>query len=153
MEKEINVEKQVQLQSQESHIPTAPQSRGPSLDQSFIKWHAQDAGQKDHENSSHEKRGCQTKPKTTHYFDGLPLNAASPSYDPEGITTPPSITSEAGNLARYLARRDLVSTSLYQFDDRPESYKAWRSSFYNATADIGLTAIEMLDLLIKWLGT
>lgn len=56
-------------------------------------------------------------------------------------------------MARYLARRDLVSTSLYQFDDRPETYRAWQSSFSNATAGVGLTATEMLDLLVKWLGT
>ncbi len=65
----------------------------------------------------------------------------------------PSVTPETENLARYLARRDLVSTSLYQFDDKPENYLAWQSSFSNATTGLGLTSTEMLDLLIKWLGS
>lgn len=50
---------------------------------------------------------------------------------------------------RYLARRELVSTGLAQFDDH---YRAWQSSFINAIGDLGLTASEELDLLLKWLG-
>ena len=56
------------------------------------------------------------------------------------------------NQAQYLARHDLVSTSLYKFDDKPENYLAWQSSFTNATTVLGLTSTEMLDLLLKWLG-
>ena len=64
-----------------------------------------------------------------------------------------SVAPETEHLARYLARHDLVSTSLYQYDDKPENYLAWLSSFSNATTGLGLTTTEMLDLLIKWLGT
>lgn len=50
---------------------------------------------------------------------------------------------ETEHLAQYLACRDLVSTSLYQFEDRPENYLAWQLSFNNATTGLGLTATEM----------
>ncbi|XP_055071017.2 uncharacterized protein [Misgurnus anguillicaudatus] len=56
------------------------------------------------------------------------------------------------DLAKYLARRELVNTSLVKFDDRPESFRAWKSAFVGATDGLGLTAGEELDLLIRWLG-
>lgn len=56
------------------------------------------------------------------------------------------------DFARYLACCELVSTGLAQFDDRPESYRAWQSSFINAIKDLDLTPSEELDLLVKWLG-
>ncbi len=54
--------------------------------------------------------------------------------------------------AKFLARRELVTTGLSKFDDTPESFRAWESSFLSATQGSGLTYSEELDLLIKWLG-
>lgn len=56
------------------------------------------------------------------------------------------------DFAKYLARRELINTSLVKFDDRPESFRAWKSAFLGATEGLGLTAGEELDLLIRWLG-
>ncbi|XP_027012633.2 uncharacterized protein LOC113649181 [Tachysurus fulvidraco] len=56
------------------------------------------------------------------------------------------------DIARFLARRELVATGLTKFDDNPENFKAWESSFVNVTQDLQLSANEKLDLLIKWLG-
>ena len=56
------------------------------------------------------------------------------------------------DFAKYLACRELVTTSLTKFDDQPESFRAWQSSFLNATQNLDLTAGEELDLLVKWLG-
>lgn len=53
---------------------------------------------------------------------------------------------------KFLARRELVTTGLRQFDDRPESFRAWRSSFLNAIKELDISASEELDLLTKWLG-
>lgn len=52
-----------------------------------------------------------------------------------------------------MARREIVSTGLLQFDDRPENYRSWKASFFTATRDLDLTAKEEMDLLVKWLGT
>lgn len=57
-----------------------------------------------------------------------------------------------GDVARFLARRELLTSSLTIFDDRPESYWSWKSSFLNCTKGTDLTCSEELDLLIKWLG-
>lgn len=56
------------------------------------------------------------------------------------------------DFVKYMARRELVTTGLNRFDDRPESFRSWQSSFLSATSGLELTASEELDLLIKWLG-
>lgn len=55
-------------------------------------------------------------------------------------------------VAQHLARRDLVNSGLYQFDDKPENYRAWYSSFTSAAGGLQLTATQELDLMTKWLG-
>lgn len=84
------VGKQAQLQSQQSYIPAAAQSTGPSLDASFITWHAlppQDVQMQEHapptnHNDSENHSQGQREPRTSRYSSGLPLNAATPSYIP-----------------------------------------------------------------------
>lgn len=56
------------------------------------------------------------------------------------------------DIARYLVRRELVNSGLTKFNDRPENYWAWKSSFCNAIVGLNLSAGEELDLLTKWLG-
>ncbi|XP_024118967.1 uncharacterized protein LOC112140289 [Oryzias melastigma] len=70
-----------------------------------------------------------------------------PSKDPAAFPTPATEP-----LAQYLARRDLTNSGLYQFDDKPENYRGWYASFCSVTSDIQLSAVQQLDLMIKWLG-
>ncbi|TWW54221.1 hypothetical protein D4764_0192240 [Takifugu flavidus] len=44
------------------------------------------------------------------------------------------------------------ASGLTVFDNRPETYVAWKSMFHNATADLNLKCCEELDLLTKWLS-
>ena len=60
------------------------------------------------------------------------------------------VTSE---LAKYLARSQIVSSGLTRFNDQPEHFLSWKSSFINAIEGLDLNAGEEMDLLIKWLGT
>ncbi|KAI4796173.1 hypothetical protein KUCAC02_029408 [Chaenocephalus aceratus] len=79
------------------------------------------------------------------------MNIHAQSYTPQHI---PRASSPATMepLAQYLARRDLVSSGLYQFDDKPENFRAWYSSFTSAVREVHLTATQELDLMTKWLG-
>ncbi|KAK0147466.1 hypothetical protein N1851_013070 [Merluccius polli] len=96
-----------------------------------------------------------TQPLTTREAPEL-----SPIHRHDGSPTTPTHTkasaiAPAANMidfAKYLARRELVTTGFTKFDDQPESFRAWQSSFLNATQDLDLTASEELDLLVKWLG-
>ncbi len=79
------------------------------------------------------------------------VHVNKPSYVPQcfqSAATPNPIEP----LAQYLARRELVTSGLYQFDDKPENYHAWYSSFISATNEVGLTPIQELDLMTRWLG-
>lgn len=55
-------------------------------------------------------------------------------------------------IAKFLARRDLLTGELSRFNDKPENYWAWKSSFCNAIEGLDLKPSEELDLLIQWLG-
>ncbi|CAE1277391.1 unnamed protein product [Acanthosepion pharaonis] len=56
------------------------------------------------------------------------------------------------DLVRYFTRRELITTGLPPFNDRPEDYRAWKRSFQSAIRHLGLTYSEEMDLLVKWLG-
>lgn len=56
------------------------------------------------------------------------------------------------DFVKYLACQELVTTRLNQFDDQPESFRTWQSSFLNAIRGLDLSASEESDLLTKWLG-
>lgn len=79
------------------------------------------------------------------------MNAPAKPYFAQYIS-PASTPPQAEPLAQYLARRDLVSSGLYQFDDKPENYWSWYSSFTSAAREVHLTATQELDLMTKWLG-
>ncbi|XP_073763460.1 uncharacterized protein [Danio rerio] len=61
-------------------------------------------------------------------------------------------TSDISHLATLLSRRDLLTAGLTVFDNKPETYLAWKSMFHNATEDLDLKCSEELDLIIKWLS-
>lgn len=56
------------------------------------------------------------------------------------------------DLARFLAKSQLVTGGLTTFDDKPESYLSWKATFQSVISELGLTASEELNLLLKWLG-
>ncbi|XP_062422700.1 uncharacterized protein LOC119214058 [Pungitius pungitius] len=56
------------------------------------------------------------------------------------------------DLAKFLAKNQLVSSGLTRFDDLPEHYQAWRETFINTIENLEMSASEEMDLLIKWLG-
>lgn len=45
-----------------------------------------------------------------------------------------------------------LNTGLIQFNDQPESFRAWQRSFQNVVSGLNLTPSEEIDLLVKWLG-
>lgn len=85
------------------------------------------------------------KSTNPHTYVRSPSQISQPKFQ-TGPSHPPD------PLAQYLARRDLVMSGLYQFDDKPENFRAWQSSFTNAVAEVRLTATQELDLMTKWLG-
>lgn len=75
---------------------------------------------------------------TSHYTPN-----SSPSHD---------VSSSTSDLAKFLIRSQLVSGGLTKFDDQPENYLSWRSTFTSVVNNLDLSPHEQIDLLIKWLG-
>ncbi|XP_059825157.1 uncharacterized protein LOC132393780 isoform X2 [Hypanus sabinus] len=78
-------------------------------------------------------------------------NVRSQSYRRQR-TSPARMPLAADPTLQYLARLDLVTSGLYLFDDKPENYRAWHSTFTNVIDGVQLSATQRLDLMAKWLG-
>lgn len=63
-----------------------------------------------------------------------------------------NVNGDFASVAKFLAKRDLVTNGLTKFTDRAEDYWAWRTSFCNAIEGLSLKPSEELDLLTRWLG-
>lgn len=60
--------------------------------------------------------------------------------------------SNTTDLAKFLIRSQLVSSSLTRFDDQPENVLNWKSTFTSIVNGLDLSAHEQTNLLIKRLG-
>lgn len=84
-----------------------------------------------------------------------PINDSQRYHPGPNVSSPrpPHVHStDTSDLAKYLMRREMVSSGLLKFDDQPENYWAWKTSFQAAVWDLNLLPQEELDLLAKWLG-
>lgn len=63
-----------------------------------------------------------------------------------------NVLSETNELAKLLAKKQLIPTRLSTFDDVPGHYFVWKSTFENVTDELGASTLEKLDLLIQNLG-
>ncbi|KAM4023914.1 uncharacterized protein ACNLHF_024873 [Anomaloglossus baeobatrachus] len=98
----------------------------------------------------------QLNPAATSFYLGTshPFTPGSP-YAPGASRVVVATSGEKSDMfefARFMVSRELINTSLTKFDDRAESYRAWKATFKAAIANLNLTAEQELDLLIKWLG-
>lgn len=62
------------------------------------------------------------------------------------------VKGTTSDLAKFLVKSQLVSGGLTRFDDQPENYLGWKSTFSSVVEGLDLSAYEQIDLLIKWLG-
>ncbi|XP_061169198.1 uncharacterized protein LOC133178524 [Saccostrea echinata] len=79
-----------------------------------------------------------------------PLNPTAPEF----VVVQPekNVISETNELAKLLAKKQLIPTRLTAFDDVPGHYLVWKSTFENVTNELGASVMEKLDLLIQNLG-
>lgn len=61
-------------------------------------------------------------------------------------------TAGFNDFTTFLLRKEIVSSGLFRFDDCPENYWAWKTSFQAVTSELNLTSREKIDLLIGWLS-
>lgn len=67
-------------------------------------------------------------------------------------TPPIGEAAAVPDIVKFLIRREVVTTGFQKFDDQPQNYWGWKSSFISLIKDLALSPREELDLLVKWLG-
>ncbi|XP_040196099.1 uncharacterized protein LOC120929000 [Rana temporaria] len=73
----------------------------------------------------------------------------APSVSPVAIKTE---SINATELSKSMALQELITTGLYKFDDRPENYRSWRSTFKAVIKSLPVEPQAELDLLIRYSG-
>ncbi|XP_057674161.1 uncharacterized protein LOC130905124 [Corythoichthys intestinalis] len=95
-----------------------------------------------------QERGTQphisgTQQNAFHSVPEVQQRLNSNHYSVDGVTS---------DLGRLLAKIQLLCGGLTKFDDKAENYPSWKLTFQSTITDVGLTANEEINLLIKWLG-
>lgn len=67
------------------------------------------------------------------------------------LTGQPTL-SLSSDFTKFLLKKDLLLTRLTSFNEKPETYASWKNSFKNIMEELGVTPVEEIDLLVKWLG-
>ncbi|XP_062566124.1 uncharacterized protein LOC134228483 [Saccostrea cucullata] len=52
----------------------------------------------------------------------------------------------------FLLKKELMINKLVNFDDKPENFLAWKTTFKSVIQEASVSPAEELDLLIRWLG-
>lgn len=76
-----------------------------------------------------------------------------PKQLPEANTCTIDNINIGNDLTKFLLRKDLSLSRLSNFNDRPEAYHTWKSSFCDVMREMGVGPSEEMDLLVKWLGS
>lgn len=108
----------------------------------------------DHRNNHRELRSG--PPASIHpnirSLEEPPINVHS-SLNPNALSYNPANTqSLSSDFTKFLLKKDLLLTRLTSFNDKPETYASWKNSFKNIMEELGVTPVEEVDLLVKWLG-
>lgn len=145
----VHLQCNLQWQSPSANLPASSPSHVEPKE-SHVTLHAP-AKEDSHLNHEQELKSSKSDAVDERKILSSNMDAHASPYTPQFIastTTQPELEP----MALYLARRDLVNSGLYQYDDKPENYRAWYSSFSSATNGLQLTAVQELDLMTKWLG-
>jgi hypothetical protein len=51
-----------------------------------------------------------------------------------------------------LLKKDLLLTRFTKFNDSPETFNVWKTSFKSIIKELSVSPFEEMDLLVKWLG-
>ncbi|GAA6083540.1 uncharacterized protein LOC125145266 [Tachysurus ichikawai] len=78
---------------------------------------------------SHSNMQSSGRAPNAHSYPQVKTYAPTPSQHVQFWASTPDVNQSVSDLVRFMARREIVSTSLLSFDDRPKNYRAWKASF------------------------
>ena len=79
----------------------------------------------------------------------------APSLNPDAKVFIPSDNvnvTAAAEIGQFLIRKELLISRLTEFNEKPETYEAWKTSFKRLVTELKLTPSDELEMLSKWLG-
>ena len=94
-------------------------------------------------------------PETEFPAEHLDPNVQNSNLNPNAAVFKTNRThtdSVVGDLTKFLLKKDLLLSRFYKFNDRPEVFATWKTSFLSITQELGVTPFEEVDLLLKYLG-
>ncbi|CAG2239411.1 unnamed protein product [Mytilus edulis] len=81
----------------------------------------------------------------------IPIHSLEP-LNPTAQPFVPTQRNEAHELAKFMVKKDLITSRLISFDDQPSHYSSWKISFQHIMTELDTNPLEQLDLLTKYLG-
>ncbi len=90
-------------------------------------------------------------PQPHHTPERQPLNPMVNTFIPNPPL--PSSSSDQSMMKSYIefmARRELIANKIEKFDNNPENFHTWKSSFKNMTNNINITPSEELSLIMEY---
>ena len=74
---------------------------------------------------------------------GTTLNPKAPDFVPQ---------PQMNDLANFIVKKDLLRTRITSFDDSPQTYPSWKTTFQSVVKELSVNSAQELDLLVRWLG-
>ncbi|XP_061190337.1 uncharacterized protein LOC133198227 [Saccostrea echinata] len=101
-------------------------------------------------------RSCSSPPETQdRAYDSDQCTTQVTPLNMLNAETPPFI-SRQGNMceefSKFMVKKDMLLKRIHEFDDRPEFFGSWKSTFVNVVQELNLSPAEEVDLLIQYLG-
>ena len=70
-------------------------------------------------------------------------------------TLPPTVKQQVdicSEFTKLIVKKGLLPSRLTKFNDKPEFFAVWKSSFVKVMFELNVTPVEEMDLLVKYLG-
>nr|XP_034305596.1 uncharacterized protein LOC117682359 [Crassostrea gigas] len=96
-----------------------------------------------------EKMKVQATPKPIGFYDQDPPVPNNPNSQLHSTVQDNSVL---GGLVQFLLKKDLLLTRFSKFNDSPETFIVWKTSFKSIVNELNVSPFEEMDLLVKWLG-
>ncbi|XP_062592960.1 uncharacterized protein LOC134254474 [Saccostrea cucullata] len=80
------------------------------------------------------------------------LDPLVPEFKPQANHRSGTMNSQFSEFSKFLLKKELLMSRLKNYNDKPESFAAWKATFQSVMRELDVSTEEEVDLLIKYLG-
>lgn len=73
-------------------------------------------------------------------------------FKPQSNHQSGTVYTQFSEFSKFLLKKELLMSRLKNYDDKPESFAAWKATFQSVVQEFSVSTEEEVDLLIKYLG-